>query len=1284
MGTFFVLLYKVFKKQRIIFFGIILLFVFIALYNLKNLSLYDDFNQIFPQSEDIEVYNEVLSNSRLLDRIVLHFFLEDSLAKPDPELLSRMAGQLRDSVRLSLVPEYVSDIQPDGDDQLFFKTFDFFYEFLPFFMDSLDYKWLKENALQESWLDEQMAKNYRSLIAPTGMVTRDFILKDPLHIVIAKTALMKDMQMDDNLEMYDDFLLTRDAKSLMFFIQPQDAGKTSDNEVFIDAMEKYINALETEYPGVKIDMYGSVPVAIANTRQIKKDIQLTVSLAFVLLIILMTSFYRKKRSVVLIFIPVLFGALIAISFFSFFKPDVSAISLAIGAVILGVAVDFSLHFLTHRKHSGSVEKTLKDIAEPVMMSSLTTATAFLCLLFISSPALRDMGIFAAISVVASALGALLLLPHLVSNNESGDKKKSDEKTGLIEGIASVDWHRKKILVSIVVLCAAILIYMTRFTGFEDDLEESAYVTKELADADKRLKELTSITEQTVYVMAEGKDLNESLEKNQKLVKHLGELIDENKIQSYHTIQKLLPTLNEQRTKIDQWNYFWKENRMPLQKKVMKAGEKHGFNEEAFRGLFAMVEKDYQPIRPEEMIENIAFVAEDFIIRTQHDRVFVTNLVKVESEKSRMAVYEKIEQLEDAFVFDRKNMAERLFELLKKDFNQLIRYSLIIVFFIIYLFFGRIELAILTFFPMLLSWLCTMGVMGMFDVKFNIFNVVITSFIFGLGIDYAIFITKGYLQEVKYGERTIISYKSSILVSSFTTLIGFGVLIVAKHPALQSIGVLSMIGIVSVVLITFTLQPLLVSHLFYLKNGKKRSMPITINQLIYSSYAFLFFAIISIVLTTLVPVFIIIPIGKQRKRRWFRYLVYLSCKGVVLTSWVTKNEFTGINKKTFEKPSVLVSNHQSVTDLLYYMGTSPKIIILTKDWVWNNFFFGLIVRFAGYINISEGYDKVLPKIQSSLERGETIIVFPEGSRTRTGKIRRFHKGAFYLAEKLQAPVTAVLLDGYFDVLPPGHFFVNNGVMTMKFLKRFNPEELEGGYSLVAKNMCRYFREEQQKLRREKMQFKNFRPQLVKKYIYKGPAVEYYVKVKLWAENYYQLLEPLIPHKARVMDMGCGYGMLANMLTLTSPEREVKGVDFDENKINIAINTIEKKQRLSFEVADLTDFISDKRDVFILSDVLHYLPLSLQEIVLERCLKNLLPKGTIIIRDGNSELKKKHLGTRFTEIISTRSGFNKKRYPLSYLSVKNITEFAEKHDMTVTTIDRTKLTSNQIFVLKRNQQ
>lgn len=130
-------------------------------------------------------------------------------------------------------------------------------------------------------------------------------------------------------------------------------------------------------------------------------------------------------------------------------------------------------------------------------------------------------------------------------------------------------------------------------------------------------------------------------------------------------------------------------------------------------------------------------------------------------------------------------------------------------------------------------------------------------------------------------------------------------------------------------------------------------------------------------------------------------------------------------ESFEKPAVVISNHQAHLDLMCLMMLTPRIIFLTNDWVWNNPFYGMVIHKAEFYPVSDGIENHVERLRDLYERGYSICVFPEGTRSEDCRILRFHKGAFYLAEQLQAEILPVFLHGVGRVLPKREFRLHKG-------------------------------------------------------------------------------------------------------------------------------------------------------------------------------------------------------------------------------------------------------------------
>lgn len=121
------------------------------------------------------------------------------------------------------------------------------------------------------------------------------------------------------------------------------------------------------------------------------------------------------------------------------------------------------------------------------------------------------------------------------------------------------------------------------------------------------------------------------------------------------------------------------------------------------------------------------------------------------------------------------------------------------------FHGNIRYALLGFMPILLSWFIVLGAMVIFDKQFNLINVVISTFIFGIGVDYSIFIMSGLLD--KGQNPDLLKYhKTAIFFSAVILIITVGSMLFAKHPAISSVGFCTLVGLISSVVLSYVVQP----------------------------------------------------------------------------------------------------------------------------------------------------------------------------------------------------------------------------------------------------------------------------------------------------------------------------------------------------------------------------------------------------------------------------------------------------------------------------------------------
>jgi hypothetical protein len=156
----------------------------------------------------------------------------------------------------------------------------------------------------------------------------------------------------------------------------------------------------------------------------------------------------------------------------------------------------------------------------------------------------------------------------------------------------------------------------------------------------------------------------------------------------------------------------------------------------------------------------------------------------------------------------------------------------IVFFFLWFSMGSIELALISFLPMAVSWVWILGIMALLGIQFNVVNIILATFIFGQGDDYTIFMTEGCQYEYAYRRKMLGAYRHSIIISALVMLIGIGALITSRHPALRSLAEVTIVGMFVVVLMAWLVPPLIFRWMVYDRNGHERRRPITLRNMLW--------------------------------------------------------------------------------------------------------------------------------------------------------------------------------------------------------------------------------------------------------------------------------------------------------------------------------------------------------------------------------------------------------------------------------------------------------------------
>jgi 1-acyl-sn-glycerol-3-phosphate acyltransferase len=1273
-------IYSYFAKNRRVFYFVFAATFAVFTYFALQVKFEEDISKVIPKDKNIEKLNEIFQNSKFIDKLVIMVSLKDS-ATANPDSLVAYADEFGPVVQQKLSP-YIRKVNFKVDDELVLRLFETIHQRLPIYLNEKDYQTI-DTLITPEKVKASLDYDLRTLSSPTGLALKKIISNDPVSISSIGLKKLQQLQYDKNFELYDDYVVTKDHKNLLMFITPlYSPNNTEKNAVFIKGLDSIIASLNNkEFKSINTAYFGSTAGFVANALQMRADVSVTLSITTIVLLVFLGLYFRKAAAPLIILIPVLFGGLFSLTAVYFIKGSLSVIALGTGSVVLGIAINYSLHVFNHYRHTKSVEQVIKDLTFPLTIGSFTTIGGFFCLEFVQSEMLKDLGLFAGFSLIGASICSLVFLPQFITTKKEQEHHKIIQFSW-IDKMASYNPEYNKFIVIGIVLLTVVFGYTANYVQFEFDLADMSYMSPKLKVAEKKLNHINRFSLQSVYLVTEGKTLNEALANNEKLSNAIEKLKEKNIVIKYSGVSSLIISDSLQKERIERWNKYWTpEKKQKLLATLTQQGVAMGFKPAAFDSFKNLLNKHFDLADKENMAELRKSFLDDFINEKPGHATVVT-LVQT-TPKNKAAVYNAFKDDAYVTVVDKQYLTTKLVQIINSDFTQIAIMSSLLVLIVLWLTYGRIELTLVSFIPMFLSMIWILGLMGIFGIQFNIINIIISALIFGLGDDYSLYIMDGLQQEYKTGKKVLSSYKTSIFLSAITTITGLGVLIFAKHPALKSIAIISIIGICCVVIMAQILIPFLFSILVKNRVAKKR-FPWTFTGFLKSIFAFSYFVTGCIILTILGLLFKLNPFNKEKGKIVYHFILSKFTWSMMYIMINVKKKIIDKQHANFAEPAVIIANHQSFLDILSMVMLHPKLILLTNNWVWNSPVFGAVARMADFYPVARGAENSLELLADRVKHGYSIVIFPEGTRSVDGDIKRFHKGAFFLAEQLDIDILPILIHGTGYTMTKGDFLLKDGQISIKYLPRIkqNDPRFGTGFAERTKLISRYFKEEYRQFSIATEVPGYFKEQLIYNYLYKGPVLEWQLKLKLRREKNYQLFHELTPTKGKILHIGCGHGYMAYLLHFASKERELTGIDLDEEKIEMANNCFSKDTKINFIFADALELSFEAYDAIILTDALHQMQPADQKLIIEKCISHLTPNGRLIVRADNKDLNQNNKGAILTRPFSTN--FSATQRDTSYLSGQLVKDVAAAKQMKYTIIDQVKDTTDIVFVIEQERQ
>ncbi|HAS89113.1 MAG TPA: transporter [Desulfovibrio sp.] len=633
----------------------------------------------------------------------------------------------------------------------------------------------------EQSIEQNLAEAKKLLISPAGLGMRSLLAADPLNLRSIYQHKISSLQNLPRLKI-DSGQYFIAGKNALLIVAKSDIPMT-DSRNGIKLLDRFkeikqITLAENKLTEAEvcIDFLSGHRYAVANSTVIKSDI-FTVSIISLCTLTLLFLLALRSKGALSIFLAPGIAIMSGLGTCAFIYPDMSAIVIGFGAVLMGISIDFAVHtYFALAEIPDDKPNALRKISKPVLFGAVTSCASFAALYISGIPGIRQLSIFSIAGMVAACAFALLFIPVFCNSFPKADKKCPAFKIN----------SNKKGILGITFIVLAVSITGAFNNTFDTELKKLGYISAEIAAAEHHFQDKWGQVRSRSMLFASGKNMDEALRKNENAWADIQNNLSRVKAVS---LAPILPSEHQKLQNNVRWTDFWNKNRACTEQQVAAQAEKLGFSAKAFApamsqiiaappqlsaevlrsGPLAPLAKMFIPASPES--------DEKQIINMLPDNKLVTNYYTPQKEKELGVRLVAQSRFKSALELE-----------MKRDIIKFISCSGLLVTMLILGLFRNLRRAALALFPAVFGVAVTFGLLGLLQIPLNIFHIVALPLVIGLGADYGIFMV---FQEIRALSPWTVK---AVKISGLTTLAGFGVLVFAKHPSLHSLGATVSIGI----------------------------------------------------------------------------------------------------------------------------------------------------------------------------------------------------------------------------------------------------------------------------------------------------------------------------------------------------------------------------------------------------------------------------------------------------------------------------------------------------------
>ena len=527
---------------------------------------------------------------------------------------------------------------------------------------------------------------------------------------------------------------------------------------------------------------GALQHATVAARKAQSEVAIFGTIATVAVLALMLVLFRDWRAPVLGLIAISAGAAAGISATHFIFGELHLVALVFGSSLIGVAIDYSMHFYADQFRAPdrwAPTDALAHVGRPILLSIGATVLGYVGLLVLPFPGLKQMALISIAGLIVACACVFLIFPAAARGTGRDLPPWCARLIAALERSGDHLASRRTRLTIGVLVLVFLAVGLVR-VEFRDDIRTLQMVTPRLAQVERRVSTLLGTLSESRYFLVSGPGAESVLQAEERLTQILRTIEQRGGIESFTAVTNSLPSMRrqEQIQRLLDQSVLAEEGLLPRLLRELGFDAAYAAKEiAAFRSARA-------PLQPDEWLADpISTPFRDLWLGSSGGQyVTVVTLAGIHDVNALRDVAHTIPAVR--FV-DRIGEISGVLARYRVAVSELLLLAYAAIFVVLAWRYGLRDAIRLIAAP-LGATLLTLAFAGIAGLQVNLFAVLGLLLLLALGVDYAIFLRESS------AERT--TALLSVSLSALTTMLAFGLLGFSSTPLIRSIGLTLLVGI----------------------------------------------------------------------------------------------------------------------------------------------------------------------------------------------------------------------------------------------------------------------------------------------------------------------------------------------------------------------------------------------------------------------------------------------------------------------------------------------------------